>query len=139
MPADSFTAFTLLQAHSLHIFFVPHLPPDFFNLEDALPLPHEDADKKSALRFLFVQSDIFQLDHAWLGLVVLLVVIGLDVIDDLLLALAIAILFGDCGNIVFLLIYLADLLTIDETLPHLFPEVEILVLDLVLYFLDDRE
>lgn len=80
------------------------------------------------------------MNHRCLGLIILLVVVGFNVVDDLLLTLVvIAILFRYSGHIIFFLIAFADLLAIDETLPHLFPKVEILVLDLVLDFLDDGE
>lgn len=54
MLAYSFTAITLLQTHSLHVFFVSKLPPDFLYLEDALPLPHEDTNEKGVLCFLVI-------------------------------------------------------------------------------------
>lgn len=73
-------------------------------------------------------------------MIILLVIIGFYVIDDLLLCLAIAaIFFRWIRTIVFFIINFADPLTIDKSLPHLFPKVKILVLDLVLYFLDDGE
>jgi hypothetical protein len=140
MFAHFFTAITFLEIHAFGVLLASKFSPDLIDFEDTFALPHEQVDEEGGLGFLLIELDLIGLETGCLGGLGLLLIIGLDVVDDLFLNfLTVAIFFGGIREVILLVLNLTDLLAIVQALPHLLTQIQIFGLDFILDFLDDGE